>query len=114
METVYYTLDAQRVSCRGMASGEALPRYVIRPKLRAEEPFPGNMGQVLDFAACRRALEGREELCAEQAAPADEETQAHPLPPRMWGRTGLILDLLATGAVLAMAAAVILAFLPLL
>ena len=114
METVYYTLDARAVSCCDMASGEALPRYVIRPKLREEEPSAGDGGKVLDVAAYRKTLEEREEILAEEAAHADEEIQVRALPPQKWGRAGLVLDLLATGAVLAMATAVTLAFLPLL
>ena len=114
METVYYTLDARAVSCCDMASGEALPRYVIRPKLRVEKPSAEGSGKVLDFAAYHRNLEERENILAEEAAPADKEAQARALPPQKWGRAGLVLDLLATGAVLAMATAVILAFLPLL
>lgn len=110
METIYYTLDARRVSRFDMASGEAAPicrQYaVLRPR---DEPHEGAEGKILDFAAYRRALTAPEE---------EEYDQLHPAPKAALSakpestRTGLVLDILATVGILTMAAVVILAFVP--
>ncbi len=110
METIYYTLDARRISRFDMASGEAAPTYrqyaVLR---RKEEPRAGEDGKVLDFAAYRRALTAPQEEDYAESQPAPK---AMPPARRESTRTGLVLDVLATVGILTMAAAVILAFVP--
>jgi hypothetical protein len=108
MDTIYYMLDARRVS-RTIASGEAAlscGHYAILPRKIA--PRAGEMEKVLDFAAYRRALPTSEE---EMLPPAH---QAHPASPEKTAGVGLTMEVLATAGILVMTAAVILAFLPLL
>lgn len=109
METVYYTLNARRVSCCGMASGEAVPRRSYAVLRRAQTPQAGEYGKVVDFTAYRQAIDIREE-----EAPAEIPEGPESACTGRVSRAFLALELMATMAVIAMAAAVILAFLPLL
>ncbi|WP_297213935.1 hypothetical protein [uncultured Flavonifractor sp.] len=73
METIYYHLNAARITSGGarkVSGGEGL-RCVVLPRQTAPAPAAGT---VLDFAACRRALEER---AAAQTPPA-RRTQADP------------------------------------
>lgn len=73
METIYYHLNAARITfggARKVSGGEGL-RCVVLPRQTAPAPAAGT---VLDFAACRRALEER---AAAQTPPA-RRTQADP------------------------------------
>lgn len=118
METIYYNLDARRVSTCDMASGETSPQcrsYAILR--RVEEKRAGAGAKVLDLEEYRRRLSGTEpdaeELWEEvpsAAAPAGDDTPER----RRSRRTGLTLDFFATLAILAMAVVVVVCFLPLL
>lgn len=117
METVYYHLDARRVSTCDMASGETSPQcrsYTVLRKVeekRAREP-----GKVLNMEAYRRKLE--DEL---QEAVGGGIPDAPSIAPTVSAATqrsrrvrifGLTLDAFATVAVLVMATVVVTAFLP--
>lgn len=72
METIYYRLNAARVTRGGnrkVAGGEEV-RCVVLPK--KARPAPAE-GKVLDFEACRRALEPGSAPLAE--APQPEEVR---------------------------------------
>lgn len=112
METIYYTLDARRVTCCGMASGEALPRRSYAVLRREVAPRTGERGKVVDFTAYRQAMVAHEDANIMDVHKAPEA--AKPMPAGKGSRTVLLLELIATAAVIAMAAAVIFAFLPLL
>ena len=113
METVYYHLDARRVSTCDMASGETSPQcrsYAVLRKV--EEKRAGQPGKVLDMAAYRRKLaESTEEERYEAVIPA-------PVAPAAVHRSrrvrifGLTLDAFATVALLVMVSVVVTAFLP--
>ena len=60
METIYYNLDARRLTVYDMASGEAAPAPRDMLFLRTQPRVPQREGKVLDFDACRRALTGEE------------------------------------------------------
>lgn len=120
METVYYNLDARRVSTCDMASGETSPQcrsYAVLRKV--EKKRAGQPGKVLDMDAYRRKLSDsaqRDEVWDE-----DERCQAvipAPIAPAPSQRTrrvhvfGLTLDAFATVALLVMATVVVTAFLP--
>lgn len=60
METIYYNLDARRLTVYEMASGEAAPAPRDMLFLRTQPRTPQREGKVLDFDACRRALTGEE------------------------------------------------------
>lgn len=124
METVYYHLDARRVSTCDMASGETSPQrrsYAVLRKV--EEKRSGQPGKVLDMDAYRRRLEVAEKRRAEVVAPYDEEERYESVIPatiapaashrsRRVRVFGLTLDAFATVAILVMATVVVTAFLP--
>lgn len=58
METIYYNLDARRLTVYDMASGEAAPAPRDMLFLRTRPAAPRRERKVLDFDACRRALAG--------------------------------------------------------
>ena len=103
METIYLNVNARQVTaCREDAGqkacvGQETACYTVLPRRKA----PRRAGQVLDFAACRRALEEAEPAPA--VPPAGEET---PAPRHRWD-LALAADLVASagmlGAVLAVA-----------
>lgn len=118
METVYYNLDARRVSTHEMASGETAPQcrsYAVLRKV--EEKRGGEMGKVLDLEAYRR----KQTQAAEEAWNEEERYEAVPPAPaaqiaaprtRRARVFGLTLDALATAAIVVMATVVVTAFLP--
>jgi hypothetical protein len=116
METIYYNLDARRVSTCDMASGETSPQcrnYAILRSVEAKRAGVG--GKVLDLEAYRRRPSGTEpdagnlwEEAPSAAAPAGDD----PPERRSARRTGLALDLFATLAILVMAVVVVVCFLP--
>lgn len=118
METVYYNLDARRVSVQDMASGETAPRcrsYAVLRKV--EEKKAGQMGKVLDLEAYRRkqAQAAEEEWDEEERyeavlpAPAAQTSAPRTRRVRVFGLT---LDAFATVAIVVMATVVVTAFLP--
>ncbi len=113
METVYYNLDARRVSVRDMASGETSPQcrsYAVLRKAEKKRECP--RGEVLDLEAYRHARAGAQpEGARREEAPALPAGECAPVRSRP-GRAAQALDLLATLAVLVMAAVVVSCFLP--
>lgn len=123
METIYYNLDARRVSVCNMASGETSPQcrsYAVLRKV--EEKRAGAGGKVLDLETYRRKLsaESGEEESKEEpsfmpaAALCPAFTEAETPARRRARRAGFALDLFATLAILIMAVVVVIGFLPLL
>lgn len=113
METIYYNLDARRVSTCDMASGETSPQcrsYAILR--RVEEKRAGAGSKVLDLEEYRRRLSGTE-LGAEALWEEAPSSARDDTPERRHSRrTGLALDFFATLAILAMAVVVVVCFLP--
>ena len=76
METIYYRLNATRITVDGgrkVSGGEGVC-YAVLPKKAVPAP---EQGKVLDFEAYRRALK------PEEAAPAEAEAEAEePAAPR--------------------------------
>lgn len=123
METIYYNLDARRVSVRNMASGETSPQYRSYAVLRkVEEKRNGAGKKVLDLEEYRRKLAmEREEVgdredysFAPAAVPCSASSQRETSARRRARRAGFALDLFATLAILVMAGVVIYGFLPIL
>lgn len=114
MDTIYYTLNTRRVKVSG---GADLLTFVPTPA-----PAPAEGGQVLDFARCRQRLETKEawkELSRTAEAvslPQDAPEEESFVPTSGEGKKGVPawLDLAASAAVLASAAAATAAFLQLL
>ena len=109
METIYYNLDARKLTVYGMASGGSAPRPCLCLD-RRERPS-GTEGVVLDMEAYRRRRAGEEapsEASQPEAPACAEERPAR----RANRRTGLLLDLCASLAIVVMAAVVVACFLP--
>lgn len=102
METIFVNLDARRITVCGNEAGrkacvgQEAVCYTVLPRRKSTRPE----GKVLDFEACRRALEGKP--LPEQELPPVEEA---PEPRR---RKDLLLaaDLIASAGVLAAVIAV--------
>ena len=116
METIYYRLDARRLTVYHMASGEAAPAPRDMLFLRSRPKAPRPEGKVLDFDACRRALAGEPEEEAQpdagsagECAPAGDKSASDGGAPRVRRphRLRLALDAAASLAVVVMAAAVV-------
>lgn len=116
METTYFSIDAKRiVVCGGAeakqaAGGGGSTRYAVIPRRRAAAA-PRQEGKILDFRAYQAAA---------WTVPPEEDHPRGPVPERRdrtreTGRPGLplVLDLLATGAILGTAATAVLHFLAL-
>lgn len=91
METIYYRLNAARITVDGdrkVSGGEGVC-YAVLPRKTAPAPAEG---KVLDFAAYRRALEPEEDI------PVAEEPVEAPAPRRALS-PWLLADLLASAAV---------------
>lgn len=118
METIYYNLDARRLTVYGMASGEAAPAPRDMLFLRARPQAPQQEGRVLDFDACRRALTGEEAPFAAPDAVMEGAQEDHSAGKgnraRRPRRLHLALDAAASLAVMVMAAVVVSQFLGLL
>lgn len=121
METIYYRLDARRLTVYHMASGEAAPAPRDMLFLRTQPTAPRPEGKVLDFDACRRALAGEVEEEALPGSAGDGDIspagqEAAPASSRARGarRLRLALDVAASLAVVVMAAVVVSQFLRLL
>lgn len=104
MKTIYINLDAVPMEATGMAqqaSGGQGPVYraVVVP---ARRPASARRGKVLDFETCRQALE-------EHTPPAESQQPDNRSAPRRWS-VGLILDVVVSAAVVAMAAAITVQF----
>ena len=95
METIYYRLNAARITVDGgrkVSGGEGVC-YAVLPKKAVPAP---EQGKVLDFEAYRRALK------PEEAAPAETEAEAEaeaPAAPRKSLSPWLLADLCASAAV---------------
>lgn len=101
MKTVYCYLDARRVEAsRSACGGEDAPRRYVLPR-RQEAACGGRRDNVLDFAACRRAMSAEE--------PPAEELKRAPAHKTRW--IGLALDACATAAIVAFTALACLQFL---
>ena len=120
METIYYRLDARRLTVYHMASGEAAPAPRDMLYLRPQPKAPRPEGKVLDFDACRRALAGEPEEepvpageAREGLSPAGERSAPDGEAPRARRprRLRLALDAAASLAVVVMAAVVVSQFL---
>ena len=115
METIYYNLDARRMTVYDMASGEAAPAPRDMLFLRTQPRTPQREGKVLDFDACRRALTGEEtpfDLPEDAGEETPEEVPAVEQPrQRRPRRFHLALDAAASLAVVVMAAVVVSQFL---
>lgn len=98
METIYYSLNAARITAGGdrKASGGEGVRCVVLPRTAR----PGSAGKVLDFAACRQALEAREAPGPEPAANQARAVSAAPRAARR-GRGWAAADLCASVAIVA-------------
>ncbi|MCI7473057.1 MAG: hypothetical protein MSB10_05185 [Clostridiales bacterium] len=105
METIYLNLDARRIT--GYASesdqkacvGQETVCYTVLPRRKSA----CLEGKVLDFEACRRALEGEpavEEVPEELSAPEE------PTRPRRGLDLALAADLIASAGMLTAVAAV--------
>ena len=126
METIYYNLDARRLTVYGMASGEAAPAPRDMLFLRARPQTPQQEGRVLDFYACRRALTGEEAPFAAPDAVMEGAQEDHSTVEDRSASSGkgnrarrprrlhLALDAAASLAVMVMAAVVVSQFLGLL
>ena len=125
METIYYNLDARRLTVYDMASGEAAPAPRDMLFLRTQPRVPQREGKVLDFDACRRALTGEEtpfdlpedagEEVREDNSGEDRTAPAGGKPrARRPRRLQPALDAAASLAVVVMAAVVVSQFLGLL
>jgi len=109
METMFINLDARRVTISGCEMdqkacvGQETVCYTVLP--RRKEPVR-TTGKVLDFEACRRALEEipEEEPCMERLAPEEEEA------PRRRLDLVLAADIAASVGVLLLVAAVAVRF----
>ena len=108
METIYYSLDAKRLTLCGEAAGRKASGgqetvcYAFVPHRKQESH---KQGVVLDFDACRRALEGRE------PEPAGKEQRSAPEKRfRRGRRLELAAELFATAAIVVMAVGVLLRF----
>ena len=105
METIYYNLDAKRLTVYNMASGESVPQprsyTCIRRSSSRAKP-----GQVLDMDAYRRKLAGEEGGLSGEAG-QQEQAAAQPRAQRRPRRAALAMDFCATAAVVVMAVVVI-------
>ena len=102
METIYYSLDAKRLTVCGEAAGRRASggqETVPRPR----RPVMPAGGKVVDFTAYRQAAH------PEEYAPR-EEVPGRPRPVRRRRTLALTVDLAATGAVVVLLAAVVLRF----
>lgn len=112
METIYYRLDARRLTVYHMASGEAAPPPRSLLRLCPEGRAPRGPGKVLDFEACRRAMSAQggqapaPSVSDPALSPAPAPAPAEETPPRS-RRLRLALDAAASLAVVVMAAVVI-------
>lgn len=110
METIYYRLDARRLTVYHMASGEAAPPPRSLLRLCPEGRAPRGPGKVLDFEACRRAMsaQGGQAPAPSVSGPAlsPAPAPAEETTPRS-RRLRLALDAAASLAVVVMAAVVI-------
>ena len=102
MDTIYYRLNAARITAEGdqKVSGGEGTCYAVLP--RRTRPVPEE-GKVLDFAACRRRLLAEEETHAPAEPVLPEEAEKAPAPRRglsPW----LLADLCASVAVVGFAA----------
>lgn len=110
METMFINLDARRVTISGCEMdqkacvGQETVCYTVLP--RRKEPVRAT-GKVLDFEACRRALEETpEEEAPRMERPAPEEEEA----PRRRLDLVLAADIAASVGVLLLVAAVTVRF----
>ena len=107
METIYYSLDAKRLTVCGEAAGRRASGgqetvcYAFVPRPR--RPVMPAGGKVVDFTAYRQAAH------PEEYAPR-EEVPGRPRPVRRRRTLALTVDLAATGAVVVLLAAVVLRF----
>ena len=107
METIYYSLDAKRLTVCGEAAGRRASGgqetvcYAFVPRPR--RPVTPAGGKVVDFTAYRQAAH------PEEYAPR-EEAPGRPRPGRRRRTLALTVDLAATGAVVVLLAAVVLRF----
>ena len=96
METIYYSLDAKRLTVCGEAAGRRASGgqetvcYAFVPRPR--RPVMPAGGKVVDFTAYRQAAH------PEEYAPR-EEVPGRPRPVRRRRTLALTVDLAATGAV---------------
>lgn len=106
METVFVNLDARRITVCGdeldqkACVGQGTVCYTVLPRRKA----PPQAGKVLDFEACRRALETGSRPAAEKPAPQISEEER--TRPRRRLDLALAADLLASAGILAVVAAV--------
>lgn len=109
METIYLNLDARRVTvCEGEQDqkacvGQETVCYTVLPRRKPAR----SEGKVLDFEACRRALE--EEAVAEEA-PEEIPVPEAPARPRKKLDLALAADLIASAGMLAAVGAVAVRF----
>lgn len=107
METIYYSLDAKRLTVCGEAAGRRASGgqetvcYAFVPRPR--RPVMPAGGKVVDFTAYRQAAH------PEEYAPR-EEAPGRPRPVQRRRTLALTVDLAATGAVVVLLAAVVLRF----
>lgn len=114
METIYYSVDARRLSMRAAArerrasGGEENVCYAFVPtRPRRNESVGGD--NVVDFSAYRRQAEA----CLPEE-PEETLAEVSPAPRTHRGaRRWLLLDLCASGAVLAASVVILLRFLAL-
>lgn len=104
METIYVHLNARKIGSSAMAcGGETAPSgecYAILP--RPASSRPAGACKVLDFAAYRRKTEAECPAAAQTRASAGSAEPAV-RSRRRADRLGLLLDLCATAAILAVA-----------
>lgn len=96
METVFYYPEVRQVAV-GLPEGDAV-RYVLSGR-RENRPLPTVGDNVLDFDACRRALEEAEELPRSEPPRERPARRGDDREEALLRRLGLVLDLCATAAV---------------
>lgn len=108
METTYYSIDARQIRVyrgdearQAAGGGEAGGCYMVLPRQK-RVPRAGR-DNVIDFAACRRALEEEPDLQPDRPPETERKTGS--------ARLSLLLDCVATAAVAAAAVAVVVLFL---
>lgn len=106
METIYYSINAKRLTVCGQAGGrrasgggETVCYAFVSPH---RKQAPAGSGKILDFDACRRSRA--------QAQPALPDAAEQRGPRNRGPRPWLLLDLCASAALVAVVAAVLIRF----
>lgn len=112
METIFVTLDARQIAARGAQRRQKLcvGQEMVCEAVPSRRKAPAQAGKILDFEACRRALEEKAEDLDEISHPAAPEPEQPPNPTRSRWDLALAADITASVGVLAVLAAVAVRF----